>query len=232
MANSSSIWLGSWSRRNRINVELNGVWIIHRLHVQIFSDHLKEFQFPIYKNCFGRIDKQEQICSQKCLSKRFSKVGNKSEVNRLGVKIVAANWCLDLCSVTSLIARRSAQDTRRHHCRHRHHCFGYYCYRQHHQQSQFIHRQHVMVVAIFNVIILGCTSRTVVWWLRPRPLSLLLLTKTYLDVVSKGKGNIVITYIKILKKTWRKYNQQQENQLTLKVYSLTYRLLPPLRVIK
>ena len=59
-----------------------------------------------------------------------------------------------------------------------------------------------------------------------------LLTKTYLDVVSKGKGNIVITYIKILKKTWRKYNQQQENQLTLKVYSLTYRLLPPLRVIK
>ena len=40
----------------------------------------------------------------KCLSKRFSKVGNKSEVNRLGVKIVAANWCLDLCSVTSRIA--------------------------------------------------------------------------------------------------------------------------------
>ena len=88
MANFGSIWLGSWSRRNRINVELNGVWIIHRLHVQIFSDHIKEFQFPIYKNCFGRIDKQEQICSQKCLSKRFSKVGNKSEVNRLGVKIV------------------------------------------------------------------------------------------------------------------------------------------------
>ena len=56
--------------------------------MQIFSDHLKEFQFPIYKICFGRIDKQEQICSQKCLSKRFSKVGNKSEVNRLGVKIV------------------------------------------------------------------------------------------------------------------------------------------------
>ena len=26
------------------------------------------------------------------------------------------------------------------------------------------------------------------------------MTKTYLDVVSKGKGNIVITYIKILKK--------------------------------
>ena len=84
MANSSSIWLGSWSRRNRINVELNGVWIIHRLHVQIFSDHLKEFQFPIYKNCFGRIDKQEQICSHRMFVRTLFKSWKQKWSEQIG----------------------------------------------------------------------------------------------------------------------------------------------------
>ena len=80
----------SWRRRNRINVELNGVWIIHWLHVQILPDQFNELKIQDFQILIAIFVKQS--FNWICKSNLYLSVVR--EMIRLGFTIIISMFSM------------------------------------------------------------------------------------------------------------------------------------------